>query len=166
MEIKVVPLKRGHWERVREIYLDGIATGQATFETSAPSWNDWDSNHLSFARLLAISDSGEIVGWAALSRISARAVYSGVAEASVYVAIDSRGQGIGKALLEGLIQKAEENGVWTLQASVFPENLASVALHKSCGFREVGVRERIARLDGFWHDTVLLEQRSTLVGTE
>ncbi len=165
MRMKVSSLEAGHWNQVRQIYLDGIASGQATFETAAPSWKEWDSNHLRVGRILAVSEiSGEILGWAALSRVSTRAVYEGVAEVSVYVATGARGKGVGKTLLDALVHKADENGLWTLQASVFPENLASVALHKSCGFREVGLRERIACLKGAWRDTLLLERRSRLVG--
>lgn len=166
MAIRVDTLKAEHWERVRQIYLDGIATGQATFATGAPSWEAWDSDHLKVGRLIAVSEtSEEILGWAALSKVSSRAVYRGVAEVSVYVALNARGQGVGRILLEALIRESEENGFWTLQASVFPENLASVALHKSCGFREVGFRERIGQLNSNWRDTMLLERRSRIVGT-
>jgi phosphinothricin acetyltransferase len=155
------------WEDVRAIYLEGIETGQATFETMVPSWEKWDSNHLPFARLVAIEEGGEnIKGWAALSPVSARSVYAGVAEVSVYVAQDYRGKGAGKALLEKLIDQSELNGIWTLQASIFPENRASIALHQSCGFRKIGARERVAKLGGFWRDTVLLERRSKQVGYE
>lgn len=167
MSIEIIPLERRHWERVRQIYLDGIATGHATFETSAPSWEDWDTNHLKVGRLVAISaDSGGVLGWAALNRVSTRSVYAGVAEVSVYVANSARGRGVGKALLSALVEESEQNGIWTLQASVFPENVSSLALHKSCGFREVGIRERIGRLHEVWRDTILLERRSKLVGVE
>ena len=147
------------WDAVRLIYMAGIATGQATFETEAPSWEQWDVTHLTFARLVA-SDDEPVVGWAALSPISRRRAYAGVAEVSVYVDEHHRGAGVGRALLDALIVQAEENGIWTLQASVFPENLATVALHRRCGFREVGHRERISKLNGVWRDTVLLERRS------
>jgi L-amino acid N-acyltransferase YncA len=154
-------MARQDWEAVRGIYLEGIATGQATFETMAPSWEKWDSNHLPSPRLVAIALGDEnIIGWAALSPVSSRSVYAGVAEVSVYVAQEYRGKGAGKALLEKLIDESELNDIWTLQASIFPENRASIALHKSCGFREVGTRERIAKLEGVWRDTVLLERRS------
>jgi len=159
MDLEIVNLEPAHWEQVRQIYLAGVRTGQATFETEAPSWEKWDAGHLPFARLLATS-RGVVKGWAALSPVSARQVYAGVAEASVYMVEGCRGLGLGRALLEQLIDESEKNGIWTLQASIFPENEASVALHKSCGFREVGVRERIGRLNGFWRDTVLLERRS------
>ena len=164
MRIEIITLEPLHWEQVRQIYLDGIATGHATFETSAPSWAQWDSNHLKPGRIVALSaESGEVVGWAALNPVSARRVYAGVAEVSVYVANDARQTGIGKALLSRLVESSEPHGLWTLQASVFPENVASLALHKSCGFREVGIRERIGCLNGVWRDTVLLERRSKLV---
>jgi len=167
-KIEIRALIPEDWEAVRAIYLDGLATGQATFETSAPTWEEWHSNHLPSARLVAIAEKnvGGIKGWAALSRISTRLVYAGVAEVSVYVAKDCRGQGIGRALLEQLIDESEKNGIWTLQASVFPENAASIALHKDCGFRQVGIREQIGRLNGVWRDTVLLERRSKLAGTQ
>lgn len=153
------------WESVRSIYLEGLATGDATFETEAPSWEKWDESHLSVSRLVAVSPSENgVVGWAALARVSSRAVYGGVAEVSVYVTDNFRGKGIGKALLKQLIAASEQKGIWTLQASVFPENIASLALHKICGFREVGTRQRIGIVNGVWRDTVLLERRSEMVG--
>lgn len=155
------------WEAVRAIYLEGIATGQATFETSAPSWDQWNSSHLPFARLIVTTKTDcSVNGWAALAPVSGRSVYAGVAEVSVYVAHDSRGQGLGRQLLTLLIAEAETNGMWMLQASVFPENLASIALHESCDFRTVGIRERIGRMNGLWRDTLLMERRSTVVGSE
>ena len=144
------------------IYLEGIATGHATFETQAPSWQEWDEAHLQGGRLVARA-GGRIVGWAALSPVSRRKVYSGVAEVSVYVGSQSRGQGIGRALLEQLIRDSEEHAIWTLQAAVFPENEATVSLHKRCGFREVGRRERIGKLNSEWRDTLLLERRSPAI---
>jgi L-amino acid N-acyltransferase YncA len=153
------------WPQVREIYLQGIAGGQATFETEAPSWENWDANHLGVARLLA-RDDGKIIGWAALSPVSSRRVYVGVAETSVYVSLEKRGTGVGRHLLERLVSESEQNGIWTLQAVMFPENTASVALHRACGFREVGRRERVSKLNGKWRDTVLLERRSRLVGID
>jgi len=154
-------LQTRDWEAVRSIYLEGIATGNATFETGAPDWQAWTRNHLSFARLVA-RDGLAILGWAALSPVSSRRVYAGVAEVSVYVAASARGLGVGRSLLIALIEEAEHNGIWTLQAGVFPENTASIALHKRCGFREVGRRERIGKLNGVWRDVVLLERRSAL----
>ena len=153
----------GNWPVIRDIYLEGIATGSATFETEAPSWETWDAAHLSFGRLIARC-GGAVLGWAALSPVSQRKAYAGVAEVSVYVADGSRGKGIGLALLEQLIRDSEQNGIWTLQAAVFPENAATIALHKRCGFREVGRRERISKLKGIWRDTILLERRSKSVG--
>ena len=148
-----------HWDQVREIYVAGLRTGQATFETEAPSWQTWDQRHLPFARLVATSEN-LVTGWAALSAVSARKVYSGVAEVSVYVGERFRGHGVGHILLEKLILESEQNGTWTLQASIFPENQSSIALHQNSGFRAVGVRERIGMLHGIWRDTVVLERRS------
>lgn len=156
-------MKAGDWEQVRSIYLEGIAAGNSTFETDAPSWEAWDTGHHEFARLVT-RDGDKVLGWAALSPVSKRSVYRGVAELTVYVTESVRGKGIGRALLEALIKESEKNGVWTLQASIFPENTASVKLHLACGFREVGRRERIAILNGVWRDTLLFERRSKLVG--
>jgi L-amino acid N-acyltransferase YncA len=162
---EIRPMSAGDWERVREIYLEGIESGHATFETQAPSWEEWDQNHQQFARLV-LSKNNVISGWAALSKVSRRVVYNGVAEVSVYVAAQARGQGFGWKLLQRLVEESEAHGVWTLQASIFPENVASISLHRQCGFREVGRRERIAKLKGVWRDTVLMEKRSTKVGTD
>jgi L-amino acid N-acyltransferase YncA len=159
MQMRLACLKFTHWPDVRRIYLEGIATGHATFETEAPDWPKWDSEHLPHSRLIAtVAES--IAGWAALSPVSRRSAYAGVAEVSVYVAAEHRGRGIGKALLRELISEAEQNGIWTLQANIFPENKSSIALHRACGFREVGRRKKIAQLNGVWRDTVLLERRS------
>jgi phosphinothricin acetyltransferase len=165
MEVEIREMVAEDWERVRTIYLAGIATGQATFETESPEWEQWDSAHLSTPRLIAISE-GRIAGWAALSPVSARCVYAGVAEVSVYVNAGFRGRGVGSQLLEALVKESEQNGIWTLQASIFPENAASTLLHKSCGFREVGRRERIGKMSGVWRDTLLFERRSRLVGSD
>lgn len=151
------------WNQVRSIYLEGIATGQATFETEAPTWDDWNAGHLPFARLAAREGQG-ILGWAALSPVSRRKAYAGVAEVSVYVATQARGQGIGKALLERTIKESEQNGIWTLQGGTFPENAASLKLQLACGFRIVGRRERIGCHHGVWRDTILTERRSLSVG--
>jgi len=152
------------WPEVWAIYAQGIATGLATFETEVPEWEEWNAAHMESCRLVAKTD-GAIVGWAALSVVSGRCVYGGVAEVSVYVAETARGQGIGKTLLTALVIESEKAGVWTLQAGVFPENVASIALHKSCGFREIGYRERIGQMhDGVWRDVVLMERRSEIVG--
>jgi L-amino acid N-acyltransferase YncA len=159
------PMRPSDWEQVRAVYLEGIATGNATFETEAPSWEAWDSSHLPFARLVArLGD--RVAGWAALSAVSQRCVYGGVAEVSVYVSQTQRRSGIGRQLLSALISESERNGIWTLQAGMFPENVGSLALHRRSGFREVGRRERIGKLNGVWRDTILLERRSSLVGIE
>ena len=147
------------WAAVRAIYLEGIATGNATFETEAPGWEEWDGKHLPAPRLVDRED-GRVAGWAALSRVSARACYAGVAEVSVYVADAFRRRGVGSRLLAALVDQSEANGIWTLQASIFPENEASVQLHLRNGFRAMGRRERIAQLHGVWRDTVILERRS------
>ncbi len=146
------------WPAVRSIYEQGIATGQATFETEAPSWEDWDAGHLAEPRLVAEHD-GEVVGWAAVSPVSRRSCYAGVVDESVYVDEQARGEGVGTALLGELVGRAGRAGIWTLQTSIFPENVASLALHRRAGFRVVGTRERIAQLGGAWRDTVLLERR-------
>ena len=164
VSVAIEEMNTGDWEAVQAIYIEGIATGDATFETDAPDWETWNRTHLPFARVVA-RDSLMIVGWAALSPVSARRVYSGVAEISVYVRASARGAGVGSSLLDALIQQAEQNGIWTLQAGVFPENEGSIALHKRFGFREVGRRERIGALGGVWRDVILLERRSHSVGT-
>jgi L-amino acid N-acyltransferase YncA len=153
-------------EAVREIYLQGISTGNATFETTAPEWDAWDSAHLPSCRLVAREDKradAHILGWAALSPVSKRNVYAGVAEVSLYIAEDSRGQGIGKALLSALIERSEAEGIWTLQAGIFSENTLSIGLHRSLGFRVVGTRERIGKLQGRWRDVVLMERRNGIL---
>ncbi|HEY0764510.1 MAG TPA: GNAT family N-acetyltransferase [Pyrinomonadaceae bacterium] len=151
-------MRADDWEQVRAIYLEGIHGGDSTFETDAPSWENWNEGHLQFARLV-MRDGESVVGWAALSPVSKRLVYRGVAEVTVYVTETARGKGIGRALLEALIDESEKNDIWTLQASIFPENVASIELHLRCGFREVGRRERIAMLKGVWRDTILFERR-------
>jgi phosphinothricin acetyltransferase len=147
------------WPAVEAIYAEGIATGEATFETTPPSWKEFDAGRWPDHRLVAVED-GEVVGWAAVSPASARACYAGVAEHSVYVAETARGRGVGQALLEALVASADAAGIWTIQTSIFPENAASVALHEWAGFTVVGRRERIAKLHGIWRDTLLLERRS------
>ena len=162
MEIRIDALTPADWDEVRGIYLDGIATGQATFEVAAPAWQDWDSGHLRACRLAARS-GGKLVGWAALSPVSRRKCYAGVAEVSVYVHSEFRGGGAGHALLQAIIAESEREGIWTLQGSTFPENTASLRLQESCGFRVLGRRERIARHHGVWRDTVITERRSAVV---
>ena len=153
------------WAAVRAIYEDGIATGNATFQSEAPAWDAWDAGHLKACRLVAV-ESDAVLGWAALSAVSSRCVYVGVAEVSVYVSASARGKGVGRQLLAELIAQSERNGFWTLQAGIFPENTASVALHERCGFRVVGRRERLGKVNGRWRDVLLLERRSTTVGIE
>ena len=144
---------------MRAIYEQGIAGGKATFETEAPSWEQWDRTHLEGHRLVAL-EGGQIGGWAALAPVSERCVYAGVAENSVYVADSAQGRGVGRALLEELIRRSEDDGIWTIQTGIFPENEASLELHKRCGFRVVGSRERIGQHRGVWRDVVLMERRS------
>ena len=156
-------LQPNDWPAVRAIYEDGIRSGDATFETETPSWEGWDAAH-SELRLVAERE-GVVVGWAALSPVSSRCCYEGVGEVSVYVAAAARGTGVGRELLDELIACSEQAGYWTLTAGVFPENEPSLRLHRACGFREIGVRERLGQLQGVWRDVVLLERRSTVVGT-
>jgi L-amino acid N-acyltransferase YncA len=160
--LEVRELRREDWPAVKAIYEQGIAGGDATFETEAPSWDDWDRSHLKGHRLVALQE-GEVVGWAALAPVSERCVYGGVTEDSVYVADAARRRGVGRALLEQLIEGAEGDGIWTIQAGVFPENQASIKLHRRCGFRVVGVRERIGSHHGAWRDVVLMERRSGVI---
>jgi phosphinothricin acetyltransferase len=165
MNLVIDALTSADWPAVCDIYRSGIASGHATFETEAPTWETWDAGHCSVCRLGARS-GGTVVGWAALSPVSRRAVYTGVAEVSVYVHPDWRGGGVGTALLADLIEASERHGYWTLQAGILPENAASMALHVRYGFRVVGRRERIGRLHGVWRDTLLLERRSQMVGAD
>ena len=158
----VEPLRREHWDAVQRIYLEGIATGNATFQTTAPEWEQWDHGHLPACRLVAL-EGDRVVGWAALSPVSSRCVYGGVAEVSIYVEEKARGAGVGKRLLTALIDASEAAGLWTLQAGIFPENTASVELHRKCGFRLVGVREKMGKMNGRWRDVCLMERRSAVV---
>jgi|SRR5580658_9434587 L-amino acid N-acyltransferase YncA len=163
MELTILPLTYADWRAVRAIYEEGIATGNATFEKSAPKWERWDAAHLPQCRLVACR-GGEVLAWAALSSASSRCVYVGVAEVSVYVAARARGQGIGLVLLLALIEASERENIWTLQAGIFPENIASLDLFQKTGFRVLGTRERLGRMDGRWRDVVLLERRSRVAG--
>ncbi len=163
MKFAIRPIDGSAWDQVRAIYLEGIATGLATFETEAPSWEVWDSSHLPQCRLGGWAGE-KLLGWAALSPVSRRRVYAGVAEFSIYVAAASRGRGVGRALLRALVDESERMGFWTLQGATFAKNSASLQLQATCGFRVVGRRERIGRLNGEWHDTVLTERRSERVG--
>jgi L-amino acid N-acyltransferase YncA len=162
-------LEPADWPRIKEIYESGIATGIATFETKAPTWNDWDCSHLPFSRLVSISKETEnelVTGWAALSPVSGRCVYGGIAEVSIYIDPTFRGRGIGKNLLERLIVTSEENGIWTLQAGLFTENTASLKVHLQSGFRLIGKRVRIGKLHNTWKDNLILEKRSDRVGID
>lgn len=161
--MQIISLLPSHWEAVKKIYEEGIATGNATFQTTAPTWEEWDAAHSVKPRLIAI-ENDEISGWAAITPVSGRCVYAGVGEVSVYVSAAARGKGIGKKLLQALIAESEKENFWTLQAGIFPENISSLAIHEACGFRVIGTRERIGKMNGAWRDTVLLERRSTTIG--
>lgn len=163
--LRLRPMAAADWSRVAAIYREGIATGEATFETEVPSWEEWNAGHLPHSRTVAVLGD-DAAGWAALSPVSGRCVYGGAAEVSVYVAARARGRGLGRALLGRLVEESEANGIWTLQAGIFPENEASVRMHEQCGFRRVGMRERLGRLGGRWRDVVLLERRSAVVGAD
>ncbi|MBF9144342.1 GNAT family N-acetyltransferase [Hymenobacter properus] len=160
----IEPLSEAHWPAVKFIYEAGIATGNATFETQAPEWEAWDRVHLAHSRLVAVDEAGAVRGWAALSPVSSRCVYGGVAEISIYIGAEARGQGVGRQLLQALIADSEAHGIWTLQAGTFEENAASIGLHTRAGFRVIGHRERIGQHHGVWRNTVQMERRSPLVG--
>ena len=161
--ISIEPMTIRDWTAVHQIYVEGINTGNATFEKTAPDWEKWNAGHLSTCRLVARLEH-KVVGWAALTPVSSRCVYAGVAEVSVYVAASARGQRIGSQLLAGLVQASEKEGLWTLQAGIFPENKASIELHKRNGFRIVGTKERIGNMDDRWRDVLQMERRSAVVG--
>lgn len=164
-EVTLRPLVSDDYPRVRQIYLEGIATGHATFETTAPDWEGWDRKFLKPCRLVAEAD-GRVVGWAGVTPVSDRCVYGGVGEVAVYVAAEARGRGVGTRLLEALTRASEEAGLWTLQAGIFPENAGSVRIHEKCGFRVLGTRERLGKLGDRWRDVLLLERRSRVVGAD
>lgn len=161
--VEIVNMDPRHWEEVVRIYLEGIATGNSTFQTTAPTREEWDSGHTANCRLVAMNE-GKVLGWAALSPVSGRCVYAGVAEVSLYVSEGARGKGIGRLLLEALITESEKNDYWTLQAGIFPENTASIRLHQQAGFRIIGTRERVGKMNGVWRDSLMLERRSKIVG--
>jgi phosphinothricin acetyltransferase len=152
-----------HWLSVKNIYEQGIATGNATFQTAAPSWQEWDTSHINACRLVAIVNH-EVVGWAALSQVSSRCVYAGVAELSLYIRSNARGKGIGNLLLEAIISESEKEGYWTLQSGIFPENIASLHIHQKNGFRIIGFREKVGKMGNNWRDNIILERRSKTVG--
>ena len=162
MEIKKI--ETTNYPQVADIYLQGIATGIATFQTEATDWETWDKSHLPNGRIAAF-DGNQMAGWAALSPVSSRCVYAGVAEVSIYVAENFRGKGIGKYLLLKLIAESEDAGLWTLQSGIFSDNMASIKLHEQCGFRVIGYREKIGQKDGVWKDNIIMERRSKVVGT-
>ncbi|HVU17521.1 MAG TPA: GNAT family N-acetyltransferase [Candidatus Didemnitutus sp.] len=164
MPFRIEPFTAADWPSAREIYLDGLATGVGSFEVEAPTWEKWDAARLPHSRFVARDNV--VQGWAALSAVSTRTCYAGVAEVAVYIASSARGRGVGTALLEALIASAESHGIWMLQGVTIATNAASLALQSRCGFRVVGRRERIAKRDGVWHDTVLMERRSRRVGIE
>ncbi len=158
-------MQTSDWKQVSQIYAQGIATGFATFEQDIPSFQSWDQAHADQCRLVAV-EAGEILGWAALSPVSSRCVYGGVGEVSVYIAGNSRGKGVGKLLMQRLIEESEKAGFWTLQSGIFPENKASIHLHEKVGFRYIGKRERVGKLNGSWKDNLLFEKRSNIVGID
>jgi phosphinothricin acetyltransferase len=163
MQLQILPLSAADWPAVRTIYEQGIATGNATFQKSAPEWDAWDAAHLPHCRLVADS-AGDVLAWVALSPVSSRCVYAGVAEVSIYVAERARGRGIGIALLSALVEASEHENIWTLQAGIFPENTASIELFRKAGFRVLGRRERLGQMDGRWRDVILMERRSQIAG--
>lgn len=166
MDYKIEEMKKEDWEVVSKIYLEGINTHKATFQTEVPTWQDWNNSHIDSCRLVARSGD-KVLGWVALSPTSSRCVYAGVAEVSIYIGEEYRRKGIGKALLTNLINLSEKSGFWTLQSGIIKENSASIELHKSCGFRKIGIRERLGKIsDGQWHDVVLMEHRSNTVGID
>ena len=154
-----------HWEAVKTIYEEGIATGNATFQTAAPSWQEWDNAHIKTCRIIA-TENNEVLGWAALTPVSSRCVYAGVAEVSVYVAANVRGKNIGSLLLRELINQSEQNDIWTLQSGIFPENVASISMHEKNGFRIIGYREKIGKMGNVWRDNISLERRSSKIGID
>ncbi|HEX5005035.1 MAG TPA: GNAT family N-acetyltransferase [Gemmatimonadales bacterium] len=161
--LQIRPMTAADWPAAAEVYREGIATGDATFNTEAPSWESWDRGHLAPCRLVAVQ-GGEVVGWTALTPVSDRCVYGGVAELAVYVAARARGRGVGRALLDALVAASEAAGIWSLQAGIFPENAGSVKLHERAGFRFVGRRERLGQMGGRWRDVLMFERRSRVVG--
>jgi len=166
MEYKIETMKPSDWEQVKNIYLEGIKTGIATFQTESelPNWEIWNQGHIDSCRIVA-RFRNDILGWAALSHSSSRRCYKGVAEVSIYIDDKYKGQGVGTSLLQNIIKLSEQNGFWTLHSGIIRENTASIALHKKCGFKEIGIREKIAKMsNGIWYDVVLMERRSSIAG--
>lgn len=156
-------MENSDWNSVKRIYEEGIATRNATFQQEAPDWEEWNNNHLKHSRIIA-KENSTIIGWAALVPVSGRCVYAGVAEVSVYLSDNARGKGLGKRLLQKLIEESEANNIWTLQSGIFPENIASIKIHEVCDFHILCKRERIGQMNGIWRDTILMERRSKIVG--
>lgn len=161
--MEIITIRKDHFPEIAEIYRQGLETGHATFETNVPTWEDWDKGKLKHSRLVATLDN-TVVGWAALSAVSDRCVYGGVAEVSIYISNNHQGKGIGKALMQKLIEESEGNDIWTLQSGMFPENEATVALHENAGFRIIGHREKVGKLGNTWRDTIMMERRSKTIG--
>lgn len=166
MDLKIKKMEKEHWNRVAQIYYQGIITNKATFQNTVPSYDEWNHGHIDVCRLVAILND-KVVGWSALSKVSSRCVYAGVAEVSIYVDEKYRGKGIGNKLLGELVKLSEKNGFWTLQSGIIEENFNSINLHKKCGFRILGIREKVAKMsNGIWHDVILMERRSNLIGID
>lgn len=163
--MEFISINKDNYPKLVQIYEQGLATGVATFETKAPLFEDWDKSHLPFGRIFAI-ENNKVLGFASLSKVSDRCVYGGVAENSVYVAQQAQGKGIGSLLLGKLIEISEANGIWTIQCGIMPENKSSIALHRKCGFREIGFREKIGKLKGEWKDNIIMERRSSVIGLD
>ena len=164
-KVEISAMLPNHWNEVAKIYQEGIQTGYATFEKEVPSWEKWNSAHVKACRIIG-QINHEIIGWAALSSVSSRCVYGGVAEVSIYISKNHRGKNIGNILFKELISESEKNGFWTLQSGVFRENIGSIKLHENHGFRQIGFREKVAKLDDVWKDTILLERRSKIIGID
>ena len=164
-KLKFEKLVKEHWPQVKSIYEKGIETGNATFQTAVPTWEEWNNSHVENCRIVVVEDD-KVSGWAALTPVSGRCVYAGVGEVSIYVAPEQQGMGIGKSLLNELIKQSEAEGFWTLTAGIFPENKGSLKIHEKAGFKILGIRERIGKMNGKWRDTVLLERRSNVVGVD
>ncbi len=163
--MEIIQLKPEHWDDVKRIYEEGIRTRNATFETRSPSWEEWDKKHHDSLRFVSVED-GKVTGWAALIPTSTREVYSGVMEVSIYIAEGHRGKGAGKALFDVLISESENNNIWSLLSVLFPENTASIKLHEKVGFRIIGVREKMGKMDGVWRDNIMMERRSKIAGAD
>lgn len=166
MDYKIDEMMNSDWKQVSKIYLEGIKTGKATFQTEVPTYEDWNNGHIKSCRVVARLGN-DILGWGALSPTSSRCVYQGVAEVSIYIGENHRGKGLGEILLKSLIKSSEDNGFWTLQSGIIRENISSIKLHEKCGFRKIGIREKVAKINnGKWHDVIFMERRSKIVGLE